>query len=62
MTWIACVSVVCGTSLAAWVLWIRIQPRVTRAEFEAMGAALKSVHEKMGKIQQALTARGVFGP
>lgn len=58
MTAVLCVAIPCFSALAGWVLWIRIQPRVTRAEFEAHAAAIKELREKMNKAQQALLGRG----
>lgn len=58
MTWIACVSIVCGTSLIAWILWLRTLPVLSRKEADAMIASLKTQKDRLDKVQQALALRG----
>jgi hypothetical protein len=55
---IACTAIVCGSALTAWILWIRIQPRVTRKEFIALAEVVKLLGDKLNKAQQALLNRG----
>lgn len=62
IAWIVCCAIFCGCSLTAWILWIRIQPRVTREEFQKLVDSNKLLNDKMNKAQQALVMRGMWGP
>jgi hypothetical protein len=62
IAWIVCTITFCGCSLTGWILWLRIQPRVSREEVEKLKVDMKALAEKMAKAQQALVTRGIWGP
>lgn len=62
IAWIVCTALVCVHSLAAWILYLRSRPKVTRAEYDAMVESVKALRGKVEKAQAALTMRGLWGP
>lgn len=60
IAWIVCTAIFSGCTLAGWILWLRIQPRVSREEFLKQQEDMKALIGKVGKAQQALQLRGMW--
>jgi hypothetical protein len=53
---VLCTLIVCGSALAAWVLWLRSRPACTRAEYEALSKEVGLLRSRV--MGDALSRRG----